>query len=316
MAKNRLKIGRTNAAILAIIFGRFSAPFWSPFSAQNYKNAFLKYAFRMRHPSKIEPLAKNAFQKTIIKNRLKMTGFLSHFGPHFWVIFIACQKLFFIVIFRNIFILAETSLKNGRMGVTTSFYNFLYNFLKNELSPTREAQNAIFDFCKNHHFSSSGNAKSRCRLDESLIFAMLRLCKNMKKNGIFENCILRCKYAHIHGQRLPKWWKLATRGHPAELQSGSGSGWLQNGPKMDPKWIQKWYQNGPKIKPKIFACRNLGWTCCPRNGWADCLIFILAKSHTPHSRTDAQDTAKPCARRLCSSKHPQRTESIAQENYP
>ncbi len=51
-----------------------------------------------------------------------------------------------MVIFQTILILAETSLKNQCMGVTASFNNFLSNFLKIELSPARQAQNAIMDF--------------------------------------------------------------------------------------------------------------------------------------------------------------------------
>ena len=56
------------------------------------------------------------------------------------------------MIFLKIFILAQTSLKNRQFGERFVFSNFSENISKNELSPTRQAQNAIFDFSKKSTF--------------------------------------------------------------------------------------------------------------------------------------------------------------------
>ena len=56
------------------------------------------------------------------------------------------KNSFSLVIFSKIFILAVPSLKNRRMGVSSSFYNFMYKLVNIELSPAREAENAILDF--------------------------------------------------------------------------------------------------------------------------------------------------------------------------
>ena len=62
----------------------------------------------------------------------------------------------------------------------------------------------------------------------------------------FENCIFPCNYAHFHGQRRPKWWKLHTRDQPPEpqkwLRVGLDPKWTQNGSKMGPQWSPKWTQ--------------------------------------------------------------------------
>ena len=45
---------------------------------------------------------------------------------------------------------------------------------------------------------------------------------------------------------------LDTRAFPPEPQNRAGSGWAQNGSKMDPKWTPKWIQNATKMYQKEF----------------------------------------------------------------
>ena len=66
-SKSRLK----NISISACNFHPFSNPFWVSFSLKIVKLNVLKCAFRMRHPSKMEPLAKNGLQKVSLNNHLK-----------------------------------------------------------------------------------------------------------------------------------------------------------------------------------------------------------------------------------------------------
>ena len=82
-AQNRSKIVPKLASFLAFNFGRFSAPFWSPFSTKIAKMLILKYAFRVRHPLKIEPLSQNALQKKVLQNRLKNCLMFNSFWSSF-----------------------------------------------------------------------------------------------------------------------------------------------------------------------------------------------------------------------------------------
>ena len=56
------------------------------------------------------------------------------------------------MIFLKIFILVKTSLKNRQFGERFVFSTFSENILKIELSPARQAQNAISDFSQKSIF--------------------------------------------------------------------------------------------------------------------------------------------------------------------
>ena len=148
------------------------------------------------------------------KSVKKLVDFWPTLGP-----FSDPKKLyFFVVIFSETLILAETSLKNRRMGLTACFYNSAKKIFKFELSPAREAENAIFDFLK----------KSTWFKHEKLKIAVLPAWEHnfcdvapvqkywKKKHMFFENCIFPCKYAHLLCQGLPQEWKtVAVLGLPS-----------------------------------------------------------------------------------------------------
>ena len=95
------------------------------------------------------------------------------------------------MIFSKIFILAETSLKNRRMGITVSFYNFLYILVNIELACTRGPERDFRLLKKNIFFKQWKCEIDLSRTRELRFSDVARVQKYVnKKHRILEYCIL------------------------------------------------------------------------------------------------------------------------------
>ena len=150
------------------------------------------------------------------------------------------------------------------------------------LACTKDPECVLLPFERKHHFLSNGNAKSICRLHDSFVSAMLRLCKSMlKKNIAFCNMSFYDGKMHIstargsqNGEKMPSVVGLPPPTHPpsqpASLPASLPASQPASQPasKMDPKWIQKQAKMEPNSSQPLKWTQN-GSKSCPRNGWAD-----------------------------------------------
>ena len=156
MSQKWVKIRSKKCSIFTINFGRFSAPFWTPFFSQSCKIASLETCISHETSSKNGARGQKCRRKKgLWKSMKKLLYFQSVLGA----ILGPKNQSFLASCFGISSILAQASFKNWHLGVHSVFWIFSNNTSKIELSPAWQAQNVIFPFSKKCTFFRQQKAK-------------------------------------------------------------------------------------------------------------------------------------------------------------